>query len=260
MTEPAQATTPSASPAPLLPPRPWGFWATIGMTLAVGGVFFAVTVVVIITVVVGAHVVGAGGAVADPSRLAESGLILSLSYIAAAPPSLAAIVLFVWLRRSRYPMREYLGLRWPRWGNLAAWTAGLLVLIGASDALTHLSGRPVVPQVMLDLYRSSVVPPLFVLMIVVAAPVFEEFLFRGFLLEGLRHSRVGAAGAVLLTSAAWAAIHTQYDWHGILVIFLGGLVLGGARVRTGSVWLCVVLHAVNNLVATIETVLKAHFL
>jgi membrane protease YdiL (CAAX protease family) len=51
----------------------------------------------------------------------------------------------------------------------------------------------------------------------------------------------------------WAAIHLQYDAYGIGMIFVCGILLGYARMRTGSVLLCMVMHAFMNLVATIQT-------
>jgi membrane protease YdiL (CAAX protease family) len=39
---------------------------------------------------------------------------------------------------------------------------------------------------------------------------------------------------------------------GIGVIFVAGLLLGFARWKTGSLLLCMVLHAAMNLVATVE--------
>jgi membrane protease YdiL (CAAX protease family) len=55
-----------------------------------------------------------------------------------------------------------------------------------------------------------------------------------------------------LTSLIWAAIHLQYDWYGQTMIFLGGILLGCARWRTGSVLLPMLLHGLMNLVASAE--------
>jgi membrane protease YdiL (CAAX protease family) len=69
---------------------------------------------------------------------------------------------------------------------------------------------------------------------------------------GLQRSALGTIGTIVLTAAVWAAIHVQYDLHGILVIFFLGLFLGWVRYRTGSLWLCVMLHSIMNLIATIQ--------
>jgi membrane protease YdiL (CAAX protease family) len=50
----------------------------------------------------------------------------------------------------------------------------------------------------------------------------------------------------------WSALHTQYDLYGIALIFLGGLLLGYARLRGGSAYVPIAMHVVQNLVATLE--------
>jgi len=76
--------------------------------------------------------------------------------------------------------------------------------------------------------------------------------FRGFLFRGWKESRLGNVGTIVITSTLWAVIHVQYDLFGIAMIFCFGLLLGTVRCKTGSVPLCMVLHAIMNLVATIE--------
>ena len=93
---------------------------------------------------------------------------------------------------------------------------------------------------------------MFILAIVVAAPVIEEILFRGFMFRGIASSPLGVTGAILMTAALWALLHVQYDWFGIGTIFLAGLFLGIVRARTRSTLLTTLLHALANLVATAE--------
>jgi len=54
-------------------------------------------------------------------------------------------------------------------------------------------------------------------------------------------------------------LHVQYDWAGMLQIFIVGLFLGWIRWRSGSTLLTFVLHALFNLEATVETVLLMRF-
>ena len=74
-------------------------------------------------------------------------------------------------------------------------------------------------------------------------PLFEELFFRGFLLFGLMRSSLGAWGAVLLTSFMWSAIHLQYDLFELGALFGLGVVLGWARIKTGSIVPCLLMHA-----------------
>jgi len=96
---------------------------------------------------------------------------------------------------------------------------------------------------------------------VLAAPLFEEIFFRGFLFKGLESSFMGPIGAVFATAGLWAVIHIQYDAYEIATILCLGLLLGAARVFTGSLLVPLGLHAFANLVATTEAaVLGRQFL
>ena len=96
-------------------------------------------------------------------------------------------------------------------------------------------------------------PVVLILTVAVAAPIFEELVFRGFMYSGFERS-LGAVPAVLLTSAIFAMMHVQYNHYELLHIFVLGLVLAWARMRTQSLWTPIAMHAVNNGLA-IMTVL-----
>ena len=88
---------------------------------------------------------------------------------------------------------------------------------------------------------------------VVAAPVSEELFARGFLYRGWSESFLGPAGAILLSSLVWTALHLQYDWFFFGEVFSIGLLFGYLRYRSNSTWLTTVLHGLNNLAATLQT-------
>lgn len=98
-------------------------------------------------------------------------------------------------------------------------------------------------------------PWLVLLSMVVGAPFAEEFLLRGLLFPALARAPIGAAGAAGLTSAGWAALHASFPWPGIATIFVFGLLLAFARVRTGSLWSCILAHALFNAVPALAFVL-----
>jgi membrane protease YdiL (CAAX protease family) len=97
----------------------------------------------------------------------------------------------------------------------------------------------------------------------VAAPVVEEIMFRGVLYRHLRDAtgRAGIvlsfAGSALISSVLFAAIHPQ----GLLFIpVLSGLAIGLCITRElrGSLWPCMVAHALTNFVTvTLNVVLVA---
>ena len=102
--------------------------------------------------------------------------------------------------------------------------------------------------------------PLFFIAVVIVAPITEEIVFRGFLFRGLSASFLGVAGTLIVTSAAWAAMHVQYDWSSVGQIFLIGLLLGWLRWASGSTLLTIVLHVLANLAACIQAAIKVEWM
>lgn len=85
----------------------------------------------------------------------------------------------------------------------------------------------------------------------VGAPFFEEFLFRGLLHEGLRQSFLGPIGSGILTALAFSLMHGQYqDPAAFLMLFLLGCLFTLARELTGSLWVAVAMHAIQNTMVT----------
>jgi membrane protease YdiL (CAAX protease family) len=234
---------PHAIQLPLPAARPWGFWATLGWGLfaAATGLFAAVTCAVIWTLT---HQLR----LPDPAN-AIYGLT---AMIAASLTPLA--VLAVATRIRHLSLRDYLALGPIPCRELTVGICCLAVLIAVCEAAAALAGVDEGSRYMITTYRAAQLAgalPLLWVALVVVAPVGEELLFRGFLHRGWAPSRLGAWGTVAVTSALWAALHQQYDWGGILVIFLMGLLFGWLRQRSGSTTLTIVLHALNNLVATL---------
>lgn len=235
------------------PTRRWGFWATVGFTLSI---LLAFMVVQVLAALAWAWYVKSMEAGTDSvGRMMQTdGGVVAVSFIASAPFMIVLSVFFAWIK-DRDGIRNYLGLHLPSRRRVMAWCAVLIAFAACSDALTILLGRPVCPPVMVNLYRntSDGMLPLLWVSIILVAPLSEEILFRGFLFAGLKSSMAGAAGAVVVSSAFWALIHVQYDAYGVGLIFASGIVLGLARLRTGSVLLCAIMHGLMNGIATIQT-------
>ena len=146
---------------------------------------------------------------------------------------------------------EYLGQakvqwwQWPLWGALTiacayvfSFLAPHLGITGPDPAMTQLAD-------------STQFPILLYLGVGIAAPLVEEFMFRGVLYRGWRESRLGLWGTILLTSFCWAALHLQYPLVTIGYIFALGIIMGLAREKTGSLWVPIWMHALNNGLATL---------
>lgn len=75
-------------------------------------------------------------------------------------------------------------------------------------------------------------------------PAFEEFLFRGLLLDWLR-KRLSDPGAIAASAALFAVMHVYPI--AMPYAFLAGIFLGWLRLRTGSTLNTLFVHTLNNL-------------
>ncbi len=94
-----------------------------------------------------------------------------------------------------------------------------------------------------------------VISVAVLAPIIEEIIFRGMLLNVLTRS-MSKWPAILISAAVFAAVHLV-DPSAIAVIpglFLLGVVLGWVTLRRGDISLAITLHSGINLLAAISLV------
>ena len=149
-------------------------------------------------------------------------------------------------------LKEYLCIRPVSLKTMLMWCAYLAAFIALADMLALALNRPVVTEFMSSVYATA--DPLWMLWValIFAAPLFEEIFFRGFLFQGIASGFPGPTGAVFVTASLWALIHTQYDAYDRIIIFCLGLLLGAARLRTGSLLTPLALHVATNLEATLE--------
>jgi membrane protease YdiL (CAAX protease family) len=132
----------------------------------------------------------------------------------------------------------------------------------AGDATLYLSGRDVVTPFQLQSYTTAAAAGWLAAMFAAAiliAPAGEEAVFRGFLFRGWVRSPRSVWPGIIVISILWAILHIQYDWAGVLQIFVIGLFLGWMRWRSGSLVLTFLLHALFNLEGTLETLAFIHF-
>src|SRR6266481_2978552 len=237
------------------PPRIWKFWGT-----AWWGLFIFAAMFVGQIGVVAWFILRRGGPIdiAAAVQVVGGGLTISLSVIMGLPAVLAA--LWIAIRISRTPFADYLALRRPSWTNLAIGVVALFVLVMGWDLLSRATGREVEPGFMGEVLKSARADGALWLLLIafcVAAPISEEFFARGFLYRGWSESFLRPAGAIILSSVVWTALHLQYDWFFFGEVFSIGLLLGYLRYRLNSTWLTVTVHGLNNLAAVVQTVLIA---
>ena len=178
---------------------------------------------------------------------ASVGTSYAVTAFASTPVVVATLMLAG--RRSGSNVLAYLGLDVPRWRHIAIAVAGLAVWMVFVTALGFVLGRKTQPRMLENLLSARADGTLIwlTLAIVVAAPIQEEVLFRGFMFRGFVHAPRDASPSIVLISLIWSLLHFQYDWIGIAEIFVFGLLLGLVRWRTGSTTLTILLHMVANL-------------
>jgi hypothetical protein len=244
----------SSSEPPPPPPSPWGPWATFGLLLAVVVVVVAAQAGVAVVAVVAQAVTDSHFDFEQLEKLATNGDVLACSALASALAALALVVILV-RARPGFTLRSYLALEPVKLRVVLPWVAVTAVVLAAWDLMSAWIERPIVPDFMADAYASSGFLPLLWLAVIVAAPLWEELVFRGFAYPGLRRSSYGTAAAIGLPTLIWAGLHVQYDLYDWSFVVLLGILLGWAREKTGTVTVPLILHALVNLAATVEVAL-----
>ncbi|MBL9038793.1 MAG: CPBP family intramembrane metalloprotease [Archangium sp.] len=102
--------------------------------------------------------------------------------------------------------------------------------------------------------RTEVELTLIVSGVVIAAPLGEEFFFRGVLQRALLE-RLDGPRAVVVTALIFSAFH--FDPVGLAARFAIGLGVGLLAWRTGSIWPGVFAHAANNGISTLAYFLSS---
>ena len=232
--------------------KTWGYWATLGWAFLafLVGQFAALAVLLWLQV----------GDLSSLLATPFDGVLVTLFILIANPITIAVIALAVWLARAR--QAEYLALKLPPTRDLTMGIVWLIALIAVADALLYFSGRPLVSPFQLQSYITAAAQGWLAALLagaILVAPAGEEIMFRGFLFRGWARSDRSAWPAIVAISILWAALHVQYDWTGILQIFIIGLFLGWMRWRSGSTLLTFLLHALFNVEGMVETLLQIRF-
>ena len=235
----------------------WGPWASAAFALLIATAFVAVQTVLGVLYLVFRI---AGSPKTDVNAAAKAlqadGLFIGIAEVLGGAAALGLTLLIAWLRKGP-TLREYFALRPVARATMLQWLLYTAALGALLDGLSYLSGQATVPDWVAAVYRSAVFLPLLLFAFLVVAPVLEELVFRGFLFEGLRHSPLGDAGAIVLASVGWASLHVQYSWFYIGQVFVLGLLLGTARVLTRSLVPPMAMHALFSGIATLQAALES---
>jgi len=222
----------------------WGFAATLGFAVLAFGF---------------GQAVGVGALTAlkvfDPQRVGYDGTAIAIVTLFGNPVQVVTLVLAA--RMTGEDVFAYFALNMPRRRDVIRAVAGLAVVILVGDALTLVLGSDLVPSFNLQIHRSAQADGALIwlwLALIVAAPVGEEILFRGFLFRGFVREPRDALPGILAITLIWSLLHIQYDWFGTGVVFTIGMLLGYVRLYSGSTTLVIVLHMLLNFESVLETV------
>ena len=192
----------------------------------------------------------------DPGRVDTDGTAVAIYTLVSNPVEIVTLVLAIQLLGTR--ALDYLGIDIPHRRDVAIAVAALAATIVAADAMTFALGKDMVPAFQIELHRTAREQgslPWLWLAIIVAAPVGEELLFRGFMFRGFVHEPRDAVPGILIIALIWSMLHVQYDWFGTSQVFVIGLLFGFVRWRTGSTTLAILMHVLLNLESVVETVI-----
>lgn len=101
----------------------------------------------------------------------------------------------------------------------------------------------------------SSAPVISLLQVCVLAPIIEEILMRGFLLNGLSMN-YGKTRALLISAFLFALLH--FNMVQTLSAFICGIILGLLYLYTGSVLCCIAAHMGYNLISYITMILPLY--
>ena len=161
-------------------------------------------------------------------------------------PIVGIAVVLVVSRMRGLSLRDGIGLKAPPRGGTALWVVIYAAYMLVTDRLMGWRG-----PWDFTVWREQplVVDGLRVLAVGILGPIAEELIFRGALHARLAATRLPIAAVIAMLALGWALLHYSYSGGVIALIFGGGLLLGAARWRTGSVVVPILMHIVWNLYA-----------
>lgn len=188
----------------------------------------------------------------QPARLRSSMIMLLPAAL------MTAYAAWALAGRNATDRRAVLALRLPKLG-IWGWIATIIGFVGGLNLATYLiiwALRVEVPEpglVEQTLMQLSNDPLYFLIAggIVIGAPLWEEFVFRGQIFAALAQTRIGLTGTAIVTSGLWASLHIFEPVPFIISLFLLGLTLSWLLVRFGSLWVTIACHAAWNSVSAI---------
>jgi len=208
------------------PREPYPFWGYGDLALFIGALLPSFLVAI--------GCIAVFRKLASPGRPIETIVFQTLLYILIV----AALYMIVAARYGK-SFAESFRLR----GGFGYLFLGPLISIAVGVLALRL-GAPSVPSPvdMLMAGRKSII--VVAGLVVVAGPIVEELVFRGFL-QPLFSKTLGSAAGILISALLFGLLHapqSQWAWQVVLAITLAGAAFGYVRERTGSTLASIAAH------------------
>lgn len=114
------------------------------------------------------------------------------------------------------------------------------------NSLYYWVSKVPMPDFIMEAFEAMSIEPItMIFSLVIIAPIYEEVVFRGILLKGMA-SRMNPKLALVVSALFFAILHMNIP-QGINA-FLLGLIIGAIYLDTGSIYLSILAHLVNNSV------------
>jgi membrane protease YdiL (CAAX protease family) len=232
-------------PPPDPPERPEGVspWPRWPWWYAPVALFAALVASLLLGSLVGGAILAASGEddIDSPAFLLSATLVQDAIFIGTA----------LWFAsRVQPPRREHFGLRRTRLWPAVGWTVlafvAFIVFAGIYGALIDVEEQSTIDD--LGAEESTVALIASALLVIVLAPVVEEFFFRGFMYRALR-TRMGVLAAAAVDSLLFGLIHATSGIDAVPVLAVLGFAFCLVYERTGSLYPVIALHAFNNAIA-----------
>ncbi|MBU3111613.1 CPBP family intramembrane glutamic endopeptidase [Clostridium lacusfryxellense] len=114
------------------------------------------------------------------------------------------------------------------------------------NSLIYLVNKIPMPDFIVQAFNEMAISPIImILSAVIIAPIYEEVIFRGIMLKGMAR-KMNPILAIIISALFFAILHMNIP-QGINA-FLLGIVIGSIYLNTGSIYLSIFAHFINNSV------------
>ncbi|MBV9213895.1 MAG: CPBP family intramembrane metalloprotease [Actinobacteria bacterium] len=218
----------------------WPAWyGPAAMGLGLGASFVLIVIFGIIAGIVGGHPHTSSPAFVQIATLVQDAVFVGAALVLAA--------------RTARPRTWQFGLGGARFWSTIGWMAlayvGFVIFEIVYSAAIKPSGKQNIVQE-LGARHSTLALVTGAVLVIVIAPVAEEFFFRGFFYRSLR-TRMGVVPSAVIVGVVFGAIHYDSPKTALILPVLGvlGFIFCLVYERTGTLFSTIGLHAINNSLA-----------